>query len=77
MGQGARETLPKHLKQRKGHRATINGLEGYYREHVKAKSEGARNKRDPGLPCNRFKTTDLWKKVRLIWMLLYAIRIVF
>ena len=36
----------------------------------------ARNERDPGLSRNRFKANDLWKKVRLIWTLLYAIRIV-
>ena len=35
----------------------------------------ARNKRDPGLTRNRFKTNKLWKKVRF-WTLLYAIRII-
>ena len=43
----------------------IIGLKGYYREHVKGKS---------GLTHNCFKIKDMWKKVRLIWTLLFAIR---
>ena len=39
--QGTSETPPKPLRQREGLRAAFNGLEGYYREHVKGKSEGA------------------------------------
>ena len=56
---GTSETPPKPLRRREGHRAAFNGLEGYYREHVKGKSEGARNERDPGLTRNRFKTNNL------------------
>ena len=40
MGQGASKTPPKPLRQREGHLAAFNGLEGYYREHVRGKSEG-------------------------------------
>ena len=38
---GTSETPPKPLRRREGHRAAINGLEGYYRERVKGKSETA------------------------------------
>ena len=39
---------PKPLRRREGYRAAFNGLEGYYREHVKEKSEGASE--TPDLP---------------------------
>ena len=42
---GTSETQPKALRRRAGHRAAFNRLEGYYREHVKEKSEGAREER--------------------------------
>ena len=42
---GTSETPPKPLRRREGHRAAFNGLEGYYREHVKGKSEGVSEER--------------------------------
>ena len=39
--QGTSETPPKPLRRREGQQAAFNGLEGYYRYHVKRKSEGA------------------------------------
>ena len=42
---GTSETPPKPLRRREGHRAAFNGLEGYCREHVKGKSEGASEER--------------------------------
>ena len=58
---GTSETSPKPFRRREGHQAAFNGLEGYYREHVKG---SPRNERDPGLTRNRFKSNDLRKKVR-------------
>ena len=42
------ETPPKPLRRSEGHRAANNGLEGYHREHVNGKSEGASE--TPDLP---------------------------
>ena len=44
-GRGTSETPPKPLRRREGHRAAFIGPEGYYREHVKGKSEGASEER--------------------------------
>ena len=56
----ASEIPPKPLRRRESHRVAINGLKGYYREHVKGKSEGASEERvRPGVTRNHFKINDL------------------
>ena len=46
---GTSSPPPKPIRRREGHQAAFNGLEGYYREHVKGKSEGASEER--ARPC--------------------------
>ena len=55
---GKNETQPKTLRREEGQRAAFNGLEGYYRQHVKGKSEEASEER-ARLTRNRFKTNEL------------------
>ena len=55
---GASETPPKPVRRREGHRAAFNGLEGYYRERVKGKSEGASETPDFPVTVSKLMTCE-------------------
>ena len=55
---GTSETPPKPLRRREGHRAAFNGLEGYCREHVKGKSEGASETPDLPVTVSKLMTCE-------------------
>ena len=55
---GTSETPPKPLRRREGHQAAINGFEGYYREHVKGKSEGTSETPDLLVTVSKLMTCE-------------------
>ena len=48
-----KERAPKPLRRREGHWLAFNGLEGYYREHMKGKSEGTSETPDFSVTVSR------------------------